>query len=160
METGDTRQNSFNPTTFRNAIEFAMSMGLPTDAAERVTFVWKDVNTYAQEDSRNAPYDFSVAPDTTVGAADIPASLSVPCAVEFRGSKTTSGSTNIGEFNAATIELTLLDTSYDQIIDATLGLPDIVMVDGSTYDIDYWSPPVALFVVDVYQVTATARDEK
>jgi hypothetical protein len=135
-------------------------MGLPTDAAERVTFVWKDVNTYAQEDSRNAPYDFSAAPQTTVAAADIPASLSVPCAVEFRGSKTTSGTTLVGELNSATIELTLLDTSFDQITDTNLGLPDMVTVDGSTYDIDYWSPPVALFVVDVYQCTASARDEK
>jgi hypothetical protein len=159
METGDARQSGFDPAAFRDAIEFAMAMGLPGAVGERVTFVWKPVKTYTNEDTRNAPYDFTEAPATNVTATDVPASLTVPAAVEFRGSKTNSGDTVIGSFDAATAEITVLDTAYAQLIDDTLGLPDMVTIDGSIYDIDYWHPPVGLFAVSVYTCIASARDE-
>lgn len=159
MDTGDARQAGFNAAEFRSAIEFAMSMGLPGTESERVTFQWDDVDTFTTPDERGNPYAWTDSPASTVSAADIPASLTVPCAVEFTARRSSSGDTIMGSFDASAITITLLDTQYALLQDANLGLPNKVIVDGNTYDIGFWGAPVALFTVTVYQAYAQARDE-
>jgi len=159
MDTGDARQSGFNAAEFRDAIEFAMKMGLPGTQSERVTFQWDDVNTYADPDERGQPYSWTDSPTSSVTAADVPASLTVPCAVEFTARRSSSGETIMGSFDASAITITLLDTQYALVQDANLALPNKVIVDGNTYDIGFWGAPVGLFDVTVYQAFAQARDE-
>ena len=159
MDTGDPRQSGFSAAAFRDAIGFAMQMGLPGTESERVTFQWDEVNTYASPDERGEPYSWTDSPTDTTAPADIPASLTVPCAVEFSSRRSSSGDTIIGSFDAASVTLTLLDTQYALITDVDLDLPNKVIVDGNTYDIEFWGPPLGLFDVTVYQAYAQARDE-
>lgn len=159
MDTGSALQGGFNATEFRNAIEFAMQMGLPGTQSERVTFQWDDVKTFSNPDERGNPYDWTNTPSSTISAADVPASLTVPCAVQFSARRTSSGDTIMASFDAAAITITLLDTQYALLQDGDLGLPNKLIVDGNTYDIIFWGPPVGLFTVTVYQAYAQARDE-
>lgn len=159
MDTGDTRQGPFDSTKFRDAIGFAMKMGLPGTASERVTFQWDPSNTYAAADQKGNPYDWTSSPTASVTAADLVASLALPAAVEYTDSKSSSGDTTIGDFDKGRIKITILDTQYALITDGDLGLPDSVLVDGNTYNVDYFIPPTALFDVTVYSLYCTARDE-
>ena len=159
METGDARQAAFNAVEFRDAIHFAMSMGLPGTTSERVTFQWVSEETYDSADTKGSPYDWTDTPSATTSATDVPASLTVPVAFEFFDAKSSSGETSMGDFDIGTLRITILDTEYTQITDMNLGLPDLVLVDGNTYTIDYFSPPIALFTVTVYTAFCSARDE-
>lgn len=159
MDTGDSRQSSFNAATVRSGLKFAMQMGLPGTVSERVTFFWEPEKTFVDADTTGQPYDFADAAATTVSAADTPASLSVPVAVEFLSRGTDSDITRIGDFDTPRIKLTLLDDEYAELTDVNLGLPDGVTVDGSTYEIEYWAPPVGLFDLTVYEAYCLARDE-
>lgn len=159
MDTGNSLQAGFNATEFRNAIAFAMQMGLPSTESERVTFQWDAVQTFATADTHGKPYDWTDAVETETAPADIPASLTVPCAVEFSACRSSSGETIMGEFDTSALTITLLDTHYALLVDDDLGLPDKVIVDGNTYDVKLWTPPLALFTVTVYQCVAQARDE-
>ncbi len=159
MDTGDTRQNAFVASRFRDAIDFVMQMGMPDKVAERVTFQWTTENTYDPADAKGSPYDWTDTPDTTVSAADIPTSLTVTVTVEFFDSKTSSGDTVVGDFDKSRVKIFMLDTTYTQLIDVSLTLPNKFIVDGNTYDIEYWSPPTALFDVTTYTCFASARDE-
>lgn len=159
METGDPRQRAFSASRFRDGIEFAMQMGLPQTESERATFLWKDVNTYSLADSKGSPYDWTQPADTTVSAPDVPSGLTVPITLEFFDSRAASGDTVLGDFDKSRIKIFMLDTSYAIIMDQNLGLPDSIIADGNTYDIEYWAPPSALFDVTTYTVYATARDE-
>lgn len=159
MQTGDPRQLAFDAAEFRDAIHFAMRMGLPEEAPERVTFQWNAEETHATPDSRGRGYNIKSAPTSTVSTANIVASLSVPVAVEFFDSKSSSGETSMGDFDIGRLKITMLDSSYAQIENPTLGLPDSLIVDGNTYDIDYFAPPLGLFDVGVYSLYASARDE-
>lgn len=159
METNDSRQSGFNAAKFRSGIKFAMQMGLPGTVSERVTFFWDTDKDYASADTRADPYDWTVAPASSVSAADIPASLTLPVSVEFIDARTTSGDTTVGAFDSPRIKLTVLDDEFAILTDSNLGLPNGVTVDGSTYLIEYWAPPVGLFDVSVYTAYAAARDE-
>lgn len=159
MDTNDTRQGAFSAAKFRQGIKFAMKMGLPGTESERVQFTWKPENTYAIQDHRSVPYDFTSSATSTVSAVDLPASLTVPVAVEFFDSKSASGETPIGDFDISRLKITILDDEYALIIDQNLGLPDGVTVDGNDYTVDYFAPPVGLFNVTVYTAYCSALDE-
>ena len=159
METGDPRQGAFNAAEFRSAIRFAMQMGTPETQSDRVSFQWADENTYTFSDTKGNPYDWTDSPTTTTSAVDVPISLTVAAAVEFFDAKSSSGETAMGDFDIGTLRITLLDVDYASIIDQNLGLPDTVIVDGNTYTVDYFGPPVGLFDVTVYTAFASARDE-
>lgn len=159
MKTNDPRENSFSATKFRDGVNFAMQMGIPDTASERVTFFWNPQNTYTDQDTRSAPYDWTDSPTSTVSAPDVVASLTVPVAIEFFDSKSSSGDTPVGDFNIGRLKLTILDDAYAKIQDVNLGSPDGLRVDGDEYDIDYWAPPQGLFDVTVYALYASARDE-
>jgi hypothetical protein len=159
METGNPLQDGFDATEFRQAIEFAMQMGLPGTESERVTFRWSGSKVFDTPDERGNPYDWTNAPASTESTPDIPASITVPCAVEFRARRSVSGETIIGSFDVASVVITLLDTQYALLQHDTLGLPDQLTVDGNQYDVSFWGPPMGLFNVTVYQMYAQARDE-
>jgi len=115
---------------------------------------------YTNPDVNSNPWDWTTAPNTTTSAADVPASLTVPVSIEFLGQTGgAGGGTNVGNFNVPRIKLTILDEEYATLTDANLGLPNGFTVDGSTYDIEYWAPPVGLFDLSVYSCFAVARDE-
>ena len=159
MDTGDTRQSAFNASRFRDAIGFAMQMGIPSTVSERITFQWSTDNTYTIADAKGAPYDWTAAPASSVSATDIAASLTVPVTSEFFDSRSASSDTPIGDFDKSRLKIFMLDASYDQLIDQNMGLPDKIITDGNTYDIEYWTPPTALFDVTTYTAYAAARDE-
>ncbi len=159
METGDTRQNAFDGTRFRDAISFAMSMGIPDTASQRVTFKWTTESAFADADTKGAPYDFTDSPTSSDSAADVVASLTVPVAVEFSPTRSASGDTPLGNFDITRIKITIMDTQYALITDGTLGLPDLIGIDGNTYVIDYFAPPQGLFDVTIHDIYASARDE-
>lgn len=159
MKTGDSRENAFNAARFRDGVGFAMKMGIPDTLAERVTFFWDSVKTYTDADTKGEPYNWTDSPTATVSATSVPVSLTVPVAVEFFDSKSSSGDTVLGDFDIGRVRVTMLDTAYAQLDDANLDKPDGLTIDGNIYDIDYWGPPVGLFDVTIYSVFASARDE-
>ena len=92
MQTSNSTVNAaFSATKFRDGIKTAMQIGLPGTQSERVTFFWDSEKSYTVQDTRSKPYDWTVAPATTTSAADIPASLTVPAAVEFLDAKSAPG---------------------------------------------------------------------
>lgn len=159
MKTNDPRENSFSAARFRDAIDFAMSMGIPQDESHRVTFVWKGTKAYTDADTRRSPYDWTDTPSATTTATDVPLSLAVPAAVEFYDAKSASGESAMGDFDIGRVRITMLDTSYAQLVDDVLGLPDECSIDGATYTVDYWMPPMGLFDVTIHTCFAAALDE-
>lgn len=160
METGDSRQASFDSARVRDALKFAMRMGLPGTQSERVTFFWDSEPTYTNPDVNSNPWDWTTAPTSTVSAPAVPSSLSVPVAVEFLGQSGGIGTfNNVGDFNTPRVKVTVLDEEYTSLTDLNLGLPTGLTVDGSTYIIEYWVPPIGLFDLTVYECFAVARDE-
>jgi len=159
METGDSRQNAFDAARFKSGIRFAMAMGTPPTAAERVAFQWNADNTYTIADAKGDPYDWTASPTATISATDIALSLDVRAAVEFFDAKSSSGSTGMGDFDIGTLKITVLDDDWALVQDANLGRPDTVLVDGNTYTVDYVSPPNGLFTVTVYTVFCSSLDE-
>lgn len=160
MQTSDSSVNAlFDADLFRTAIHTAMQIGIPGTVSQRVSFQWDTEDTYITADTRDDPYDWTDSPTSSVSAPDIPASLTVPVAIEFFDAKSSSGQTTIGDFDIGTIRITMLDTEYALLTDANLGLPDTVIVDGNTYTVDYFSPPIALFTVTTHTAFCSARDE-
>lgn len=152
----DTR---FNATRFRNGIKFAMEMAFPDDETKRFTWHWTTKRTYTKQDSGDFPFEWNqsqVASEPTID------DLQVDVAVKFQpvGSESRVGGTDLGIFDLATIQATLLDTEYETILDHGDGrLPDQATVDGSVYVVQMWQPPLGLFEVTIYQVLLQAVDE-
>lgn len=139
----------FDANLFRSQIRSTMIMGLPTDTSERATFRWKDRDTFTQEDSSGAPFDWTSTPTTAVTHADV----QVPVAVEFL--KRDQGVANAaGSFDMSRVVLTLLDVDHVQVATA-----DIVLLGGNTYDVLLIEPPIGLFSVTIYRWHVRARDE-
>lgn len=159
MRTGDSREGGFDEAKFRDGIRFAMRMGTPQQESERIIFRWTSENIYDEPDVKGKPYDWTSTAAATTTAADKPVSLSIPAAFEFFDSKTNSGSTAMGDFEIATVKITILDEDWAAVQDVNLERPDLAVIDGAEYDIDYIAPPVGLFGVTVYQVFCSARSE-
>jgi len=149
--TTDPRGASFDGATFRDAIRFAMNMGLPNNVSERATFMWESVSTYDIADPVGNPYDYNAVPTHTTHHAD----TQVPVAVQFiqRGGQG-EVSTPFGEIDATHVILTVLDEDYQLIYTAQK-----VKLGGDVYKINFVAPPEGLFDVTVYNVYATAEDE-
>lgn len=140
----------FDATAFRAAVRATMVMGLPNATADKATFRWTTVETFDVEDPAHNPYDWTDTPATSVAHADV----QVPVAVEFAARPAASLDTPVGQFDAARVEITVLDVDYVLIEGA-----NEVLLGENTYDIDFVGPPGGLFGVDVYSIYATARDE-
>lgn len=153
--TTDPRASGFNAALFKDAIRFAMNMGLPDTSTERVTFRWTASNTFDSSSPSGAPYSWTATPVTE----DAPADVQVDAAVEFTSRSSLADQNGIGDFDNPRIVVTLLDDEFATITDDTLGLPDKILVGGNTYEVDFVAPPVGLFGVTVYQIHCTAMDE-
>lgn len=140
----------FNAATFRTAIRNAMTMGLPGTTADRATFQWTSRSTYTRQDLDHNPYSWVAPPVTTTSHADV----LIPVAWEFSARPTSSQQTDVGEFDATRVVITILDVDYALIVGA-----DKVLLGGNAYEISFVAPPVGLFDVTVYTMYAVAEDE-
>lgn len=141
---------NFNAKEFREAIHFAMEMGLPQDPSERITFRWTPDKTYDDSDSGGNPWSWDVVPVVTDERADV----QVPAAVEFAARPAGSVDTALGQFDTSRVTVTLLDEEFEKIRGA-----DLMVIDANIYDIAFVGPPIGLFDVTVYQLFGEARDE-
>jgi hypothetical protein len=146
----DPRAAGFNAAEFRDAIKFAMHMGLPEDTNERATFQWTPQKTYSKTDAAGRPLSWTAAPLTTNEHEDV----QIDVAVEFQRYTSGEGITSIGEFHATSAVLTVLDDDYAEVEGA-----DKVLLGGNTYTIEYVAPPDGMFGVTVYQIYLRAEDE-
>lgn len=144
---GSGTSSGFDSAAFRTAIRSAMTMGLPSDTTQAVTFVFSEVAAYAHEDPNANPFDWTSSPTTDVVARNV----QVPAAVEW-GVGTIQG-TAVGDFDTSKVTLTLLDVDY-----ASVQGCDSVHINGVIYQIDSIGPPVGLFDVTVYSMYCTARN--
>jgi hypothetical protein len=139
----------FNATVFRQGIRNAMTMGLPVDPAERITFRWTTKKKYSSSDSSGLPFSFDDAPVSEVKHEDV----QIPAAVEFLSGANEQG-TSVGMFQTPRAVITILDEDYELVRGA-----NEVLLGGNTYTIDYEAPPLGLFSVTVYQLHVQAKDE-
>lgn len=148
--TTDSRAAGFNPAAFRDAIRFAMHMGLPNATEERATFRWTTVRTYDTADPAGNPYDYTATPATSVAHDDV----LIPVAVEFSARPAGSRDTAVGQFDSSRAVITVLDEDYALVEGA-----DLVLLGGNTYEVEFVGPPLGLFDVTIYQLYCDARDE-
>lgn len=143
--------SNFNSTKFRDAITFAMNMGLPPRTADRATFHWKPAPTFAKADPRGIPYNFT-QPALTTGVKE---DIQIPVAVQFTSRLIRKTVMPAGEINDNEhLIVVVLDTYFDQVADA-----DQIILGGNLYNIDFIAPPEGLFDVEVYQFFCTSVDE-
>lgn len=148
--TTDARASSFNAAEFRDGIKFAMSMALPDDSSERLTFRWKTDRTFTTADPVGKPYSYSDVPASVVVKDDV----QITAGVQFIPKATSAAGNALAAFEAPRVVITVLDDDYDSVSDA-----DEVLLDGAVYEVSYWEPPQGLFDVTIYKVHCTARDE-
>lgn len=148
----------FDPQAFRDAIEFAMSMGLPQDEDERATFHFPAVTVYRDSngdevtprtDKNGNPLDHTIRV-----SKERPDPVQVPVAVEYSPTGN-ADERPVGSFRQTRARVTALDRHWDQIKDAVE-----VELGGDFYVISYHHPPVGLFEVTVYTMECLARNEK
>lgn len=149
--TDPTFGSDFNATEFRNAITSTMEMGMATGSGQVATFYWDIERTYTYGGNDNVPYDLAATPTATPQDG---ATLVVPVAVEFVSRTTGSHGLAVGDLQEPRVEVTILDTYYDQVKTA-----DGIEFEGAKYEIDYWAPTVGLFGVNVHTIYCSALDE-
>lgn len=148
--TTDPRAQGFDAAEFRDAVKFAMSMALPDDTSERLTFRWKVDKTYDTADPTGKPYSYDSEPTST----DAPEDVQITAGVTFVSRATSASGNAVAAFESPRVVVTVLDEDYESVSGA-----DEIVLDGATYIINYWEPPQGLFDVTIYKVHATARDE-
>lgn len=142
--------SAFDEDKFRTAIRNTMLMGMPQTVSERVVFRWTDNNTYDHTDAEGRPLNWYSSPVSTSSHPDV----EIPVALDFAPNRSQAGSTVVGSFDNPKAVLTVLDVDYDLVKGA-----DKVIIDDSTYDVEYVGPPEGLFGVTVYSVYIRANDE-
>jgi hypothetical protein len=149
--TTDPRASGFDSAVFRDAIRFAMNMGLPDSTEERITFRWTTAKTFTTADSAGKPYRWNDTPSKTVAKDDV----QVPAAIEFQSAGVGGTSRTVfGEIQNSKVKVTLLDEDYALVEGA-----DLIILDGAKYIIDFVKPPDGLFDATIYTIFATAEDE-
>lgn len=143
---GSGAASGFDATQFRDAIHFAMNMGLPDDASQRVTFIFDEVSTYQVTDPRQRPYDWKETKKTDVSQR----SVQVPAAVQWGVG--TVAADEMGQFDTSRATITLLDNDY-----ALVKGCNEVLINGIHYVIEAWAPPQGLFDVTVFSASIVAR---
>lgn len=151
MELNDARAAGFDIAAFRDAIGFAMNMGLPEAESERVTFIFHAQHTYENQDPAGNPYDWTAPAETT---EEEYREVQIPVAMEFISRVSQGRDTTMGFLLPSHVEIYIMDTHIDQVRDA-----DELRIDGNTYKIISWPPPVGLFGFTLYPLTAEAIDE-
>lgn len=149
----------FDETTFRDAIQNTMLMGIPEDENERLTFWWNREQTYTPDDPAGNPYDWTATPVTdepgnpAIADPGTNQSLIVPYALEFSARPAGSSNTAFGEIDASRAVVTLMDGDFQQIHTA-----DYATIGPTRYRIQFAGPPVGLFAVTVHQIFLEAED--
>ena len=141
----------FDGDQFRSAIISAMEMGMANGDAV-ATFYWD--NEYEYEfgsEGGLVPYDLTDDPASRLQRAK---TVVVPCAVNFVSRATASENNSFGQIQSPRVEVTVLDTWFPSVETA-----DGIMFDDSKYTIDYVSPVMGLFDVNVYMFYASTLDE-
>lgn len=146
----DPRAAGFNAAEFRDAIKFAMHMGLPNATSERATFRWETERTWTIADSGGEPFNIHSDPASEVDHEDV----LIDVAVEFANVRGADSGLSVGEFTAGRALITVLDEDLPSIEGA-----DVVLLGQNTYDIKFIRPPLGLFDVTIYQLDCEARDE-
>lgn len=144
----------FDATAFRDAIRFAMTMGLPDTTSERATFKWNVDRTYVVPDSGGQPFNWGETPSTESAYVDV----RIPVAVEFLSKGGDTQDTRIGQFDVSRVIITVLDEDFTDLTQDGV-FADKVQLDDGIYDIQFVGPPIGLFEVTVYQIYAQAVDE-
>lgn len=149
--TTDPRASGFDADAFRDAIRFAMNMGLPNATNERVTFKWDVVSNYTSADPSGRPYVWTDTATTRVVTDDV----QIPAAVQFvaRASAGEHGGP-FGNIENPHVIVTILDEDYTLVQGARK-----IEFDGNLYIINFVAPPLGLFDVTIYQIYAAAEDE-
>lgn len=140
---------AFDRTKVREALLFAMRMGMPNAVNERVTFKWNNAKTFSSEDPAGRPYSWAATPDTEVTTGDV----QIECAVEFQSRPAGSRDTPFGQFDTSRGIITMMGEEYDLIKTA-----DYCTINQSDYDISFPGPVIGLFDLDVVQLYLEARD--
>lgn len=148
---------SFDATQFRDAIKFAMNMGLPDDPNERATFYFRPTMRYVDQagneainprlDQNGKPLDPSIRI-----VREHPTPVQVPVAVEFNTANVDERP--VGAFKPTRVSITVLDEHWprvEQAIEVELG--------GDRYVISYERPPVGLFEVTIHTIECFAQSE-
>lgn len=146
----DPRAAGFNSAEVRDALKFAMKMGLPDAVEERITFMWRKQRDYQSKDPAGRPYNWRSQPTSD----DTPDPVQIDAAIQFSDRMTNSSGTALGQFDAARIQVTVLDVDYELVRGA-----NIIMANGATYTIDFVAPPEGLFDMTVYTIYASSVDE-
>lgn len=141
----------FDGAAFKAAIRATMKMASPTQVPMKATFRWKTEKTHTLAGPGGRPYNFASTPTAVVAHSDV---VLDEVAVQFVTRLTQGGGTAVGHFDTPRAILTMFTEEYDQVNGC-----DFVLLGGSTYRVDFWAPPVALFEVDVFTLHISAVDE-
>lgn len=146
----------FDAAAFDASIRATMRMGMPSAVAERVTWHWRDTETFVIDDDpedNGDPYDWTATPVTDVpGNPAAPSGeLQVDYAIEF--ASTGDQDNPVGSFDTGKAVITLLGPDYLKVKTA-----DWVTIGPNRYEIEFVAPALGLFEATVYQVYVTAPD--
>jgi len=149
---------TFDPTTFRNAIRFAMQMGSPPDPARRATFIFPSAGkSYVKNGSAvaNPRTDRDGVPlDPEIRTVEIPGGeVLVDCAIEIQPAD--ADELPVGSFRPTKAVVTLLDEEFAQVN----GCKEL-RYNGDRYAYGYETEGLGLFDVGVHVLTFYALDEK
>ena len=140
--------SEFNAAEFREAIQFAMTMGAAVDAGERASFHFPSQLVYtAPADGEDVPFD----PAATV-TSNTPDPVQVNCAIDYFDAE--NQPTSFGLLSPTRLTITLLDEDYELVKDASY-----VVVHGDRYNYRRTEPPAGLFDVGIYTMHFTAQNE-
>lgn len=151
MAGSDTR---FDAAAFREAITFAMNMGLPDDETQRATFKWNRDATYATADADGSPFNWTETPTSEITFEDV----QIPVALEFVSKGGDTLDIRLGQMDVSRCTITVLDTYFAELTQNGV-FANQVELDDALYDIQFVSPPLGLFDVTIYQIHCQAIDE-
>jgi hypothetical protein len=151
MQLNDARAAGFNADTVRDAIQFAMQLGMPDKTNERVKFVFEPVTTFDRQDPAGNPYEWTAPPATTTGEYR---EVEVPVAMEFISRTSQGRDTTMGYLLPSHVEIYIMDIHIDEVKDA-----NYVLIDDDRYQITAWPPPIGLFDFTLYPALLEAVDE-
>lgn len=140
--------SEFNSAEFREAIQFAMTMGAAVDVGERATFHFPSQLVYnGAADGADVPFD----PQATV-TRNTPPPVQVNCAIDYFDAD--NQATSFGLLAPTRLAITLLDEDYEKVEGCSY-----VVVHGDRYDYRRTEPPSGLFDVGVYTMHFVAQNE-